>query len=159
MDILSFTVTDDTCVIIGEFAIAWGFFEYKYFDKVYKIEKLSKIEIVNLNEEIKKTVVGVKKSLLDFSEQNYGSNFCWADKLRVKKESNREIVNQFLADTETIDNEQVKNCIFVCSRIRNNLFHGEKDIAMLNEQKQIIESVKEFLKILIEVDAIILTKT
>ncbi len=35
--------------------------------------------------------------------------------------------------------------LFICSRIRNNMFHGEKDEYQLNRQKELFAIINDFL--------------
>jgi len=44
------------------------------------------------------------------------------------------------------DFDMIKCCAFICSRIRNNLFHGAKDMRMVMEQSDLLDAATTGIK-------------
>ena len=65
--------------------------------------------------------------------------------LKMKTANARHLVGGVLAGTLTDPNNAVHALLLIAHRIRNNLFHGEKDVAMLHTQAHLFRAVNSLL--------------
>lgn len=65
--------------------------------------------------------------------------------LKMTNASARHLVGGVLAGTLTDPNNAIHALLLIAHRIRNNLFHGEKDVAMLHTQVHLFRAVNSLL--------------
>ena len=146
------TVKEETCNAIGKFAVLWSQFEIVYFKNNYNVKSYERIEVIKSSSEIDDLISGIKDTLNSYARETYNVGFTWEEKLCIRKNERNylETVNSFLNERLVQLDAQIKICIFICGRIRNNLLHGFKDIASLDRQKEIFQILEKFLKYIIE---------
>ena len=151
MKLFGCDITCETCSIIGQFSIVWAQFELEFFENNYNVKKHFKIIIKETSDNVVKNIELVKKSLQNYAKENYDAGFNWVDKLCVRdnEKEYKDNVEKFLNGEALSLDDQIKTCIFICSRLRNNLLHGLKDIYYLNKQIKIFISAKKFLETIV----------
>ena len=134
----------ETIQIIGEFSILWCRFEQVFFGaKAFpgKVEEYS--DSIVQSEENKQLYSSLKQAATDYllsidegtirsriySEENKGN------------ENRRMHIYRFLND-ESLD---WVGCLLFIERIRDNLFHGLKDVYSLNHQKEMFIAICKLL--------------
>lgn len=150
-------VNGKTCSAIGHFTIIWAQFEQYYFDNNYNTSISKDIKIRD-NSVISNEMLNIiKNSLVNYGCKAYTEGFEWLDKLCVRPNESHynDIIKDFLDGKSQDKNKQIRACIYIAARIRNNLLHGLKDFAVLNKQINIFKNLYIFLKKLIEGNAIL----
>lgn len=69
----------------------------------------------------------------------------YLDALKMKDGNSRHLVGGVLSGTFTDPNNAIYALLLIAHRIRNNLFHGEKDVAMLHTQTHLFRAVNSLL--------------
>ena len=146
-------INNDTVSIIGEFSILWCRFEQVYFSMHVTSAKLIDLanqiqnddELSSLYDSLKSTSVKYLQNtdapiIMNriFSERNPG------------KEQDREQIYEFLNGDSS--NPNWPGCMLYIQRIRNNLFHGLKDIYSLDKQKEMFTSICKLLNYILDSD-------
>ena len=147
-----FKITSDTIASIGMFSILWGRFELCNFNpKIdenrikrwasrYKLSADQKAVYYSIQSEADNYLGTIDKETIRerlYSEQNKGC------------EPNRDLIYKFLTNPDELC---VAGCFLFIYRIRNNLFHGLKDIYALNDQKEMIDTICNMLYSVLEKD-------
>ncbi len=133
---------------IFNFAMIWNLFEDRCmgnFAKISKVDNLVKgiISIDNLEVD---AIFNYFKDRYKVADNIYDIEcLLW----RRNKNSYRNFVIKKFRDTQCSHQDKIKAVLYIIFRLRNNLFHGEKDIAIINEQKQTFVLVNKFLMDLI----------
>ena len=146
----NYCIQNETITAIGQFAVLWGMVEEQYFDKFCKEQKIERIEIVKVSDSTVALAKGIKTALIShYGVQNTNSIY---EYLRLRKTVSvaSKIVRQFIECEGCPEKEMVRAALFICFRIRNNMFHGEKVFWCLNEQKELIDACSGFLNALLE---------
>ena len=135
-------IQTETIASIGQFAVLWGMVEEKYFDKCCTAPKLKKTTVVNNTKSIVSFAEDIKKEMVTFFGPREITN-----RLRPRE---KEIVlvknvSQFLENDEITDDDKTLAAVYICYRVRNNMFHGEKAFWLLDQQKTLIDSCSRFL--------------
>lgn len=60
-----------------------------------------------------------------------------------------KVLEELIKDNSPLKNK-MKTILRIVFRLRNNLFHGEKDISQLYEQNELFNNANEFLSILLD---------
>jgi hypothetical protein len=81
----------------------------------------------------------------DRSQRNGMTIEQYLNALKMKDANARHLVGGVLAQTLTDPNNAVHALLLIAHRIRNNLFHGEKDVAMLHSQADLFRAVNSLL--------------
>ncbi|MFT6910763.1 MAG: hypothetical protein ACJAS1_007500 [Oleiphilaceae bacterium] len=129
---------------IQQFTLLWSLFESRKLDRRGSIEKIEeKVNALNI-EAIQ------CEPVLDYFKQRYYPNETesdYFDGLNI----NNCIVKSRIGVTlrgETLDPyELLIVCLIIIYRYRNNLFHGEKWVYGIKDQKQNFENANELLKV------------
>ncbi len=133
---------------IFNFAMIWNLFEDRCMDNFAKISKVnnfveSHISINNLEVDV----------IFDYFKDRYKvfDNIYDTENLLWKEHEHtyRDFVIEKFRDTQCSHQNKIKAVLYIIFRLRNNLFHGEKDIAIINEQKRTFVLVNKFLMDLI----------
>lgn len=134
------------------FVVIWNLFEQKKMNRNASISEvdsfvntITNIERVNVNEIFKyfqkRYVLGEDASIL-FERLNWRNN---TRETRAKEET-------YNALRGTLDKKnQIKAILCIVFRLRNNLFHGEKNIDSIYKQRRTFELVNSFMLDLLEV--------
>lgn len=138
-----YRIKDDMIKSVGEFSILWCQFEQCFFDADATTNKLQKWaeskdcdkELIAQCEKVKDATIEYmpeisKKAIQEriFSEKNHGTL------------EQRNIIYDFLTKETTLI-----GCILYIYRIRNNFFHGLKDIYRLNDQNEMFVQINTLL--------------
>lgn len=143
------------------FAIFWNLLEadpwFKNYVSLWKLENsdLHTKIVTNLDEEEKSSL---NYCILFFSQTNRLSLHCKDQKeenkwqsyqLKMKKiwEEQDEIKKQQLVENNL--EEYLKICLFIVYRLRNNLFHGIKQLSDLTDQNDLFNVANRFLSVVI----------
>jgi hypothetical protein len=81
----------------------------------------------------------------DRSQRNQMTIDHYMDALKLTNDKSRHLVKGALSGTLTDPNNTVHALLIIAHRIRNNLFHGEKDVAMLHSQADLFRTVNSLL--------------
>lgn len=141
-------VNDETCRAIGEFTIAWAQFELTFFNNNYTAVTANQISVRKTTNETALIMENVRKALLDYANNYYGQKSL-VDRLCIRPNEKNYVspITDFLSDkysTMTME-KKVIAAIYIGSRVRNNMLHGLKDIATLDDQIRIFESLSIYL--------------
>lgn len=134
---------------IFNFAMIWNLFEDRCMGKKAQISKVD--DFVNtLPSDLNLNVNIIFDYFKDrYTNQTNGDfrfgNLLW----RGNENTYRNVVIEKFRDTHCSHQDKIKAVLYIIFRLRNNLFHGEKDIAIINEQKQTFVLVNKFLMDLI----------
>lgn len=69
----------------------------------------------------------------------------YLEALKMSHENSRHLVDGVLSGTLTDPNNAIYALLLIAHRIRNNLFHGEKNVAMLHTQAHLFRAVNSLL--------------
>lgn len=132
------------------FTLVWNIYEKNLCDKDGKIN-------IHPNEHSKKFLDKVNLGLLDavfeyFKKRyvNNGQKSTHYEMFEFKSEDIKNEVFQFLSKTNPTNEEKLKSLISIAFRLRNNLFHGEKQVEELYEQNENFRMINYLLMDLIE---------
>lgn len=147
----SVDIKNDTIIEIGCFAVLWGRVEYCFFENFYKDQKLdgiaaelqNKMDWAEWYDKIIETVQNWDPHVnnIDIFISRLRPNASFKNKLKL------------ILDNRNPNNEEkIWVSLYVCSRIRNNMFHGEKDEWKLNKQKDLFATINDFLSELLNIN-------
>lgn len=135
------SLQQDTVLSIGKFAILWNIFESQKFENDCTVNKIEKLKL-NKSEQWHQLaeVLKQRQEQFDLTEEQY-----IARKLRQQglKSERIEKIKNFL---QSNGREDIVGGLFAIYRIRNNMFHGEKDYQMLDGQKELFDAVNNVLE-------------
>ena len=143
---------EEDSMVVGTFAILWAAFEEKYYSRDCKMCRINKSHISYYNHEAVALAEQLRYSLMNFVNNDIDHA---VSSLRLDEKYEFD-VRSFIEAPDMIDDEKkIKAALMICCRIRNNMFHGEKAIPLLNVQRPLFESCIAFLDELIVSKAII----
>ena len=135
-------VNKETILEIGQFSILWNMLEERYFDKYMTDRKVTDVanfiysdhiqqyclNLVNallkyLNED--KTTISIEKIKDKLYSENWNGSYPEMEKTILGKSSNVELLI---------------GSLLLLLRLRNNLFHGEKDPYKINAQIELFRA-------------------
>jgi hypothetical protein len=134
---------------IINFAFIWSCFEnaasVQFPDEEHDIDVVLKaIDCYCPAEEVVNQVFNVFHNRFISGElANEKFTFLWPEK-REKKRRNKVI--KILSDNDMSLEKRNYACGLICLRLRNNLFHGVKDIATLDKQKRLLNCAEIYLE-------------
>jgi len=133
---------NETILEIGKFSILWGCFEWKYFDNncnKNKIDNYAK-KINNENAELLVLCYNIINKLR--SLYNHDSNTI-IERLHsgIMSSEIEKCLKTDCSDKLSI----IQGTLYICYRVRNNMFHGEKCEFFLNEQKDLFKKINFLL--------------
>ncbi len=133
---------------IFNFAMIWNLFEDRCMDNFAKISKVDNLVegLISINNLEVDTIFDYFKDRYKIFDNIYVTeNLLWKE----HEYTYRNFVIEKFRDTQCSHQDKIKAVLYIIFRLRNNLFHGEKDIAIINEQKQTFVLVNKFLMDLI----------
>ena len=135
------SLQQDTVLSIGKFAILWNIFEREKCNNYCTVSKIEKL-IFNPSDKWHQLAEVLKRrqEQFDLTEEQYITR-----KLRRQGLNSERIekINKFL---QSNGQEDIVGGLFAIYRIRNNMFHGEKDYQMLDGQKELFDAVNNVLE-------------
>lgn len=145
-------------LLISDFAILWNKFENDFFEQNYHFCKfedkvLCRIDIKNID--LKKKIYTLKDELFIYFESR-GIDTPPISSEKIICNYNIRIPNDITKNRldEIIKCEGTKNTLMfimlIVGRVRNNMFHGIKDIGDLPKQRQLFKICNEVLKLMLE---------
>ena len=133
---------------IFNFAMIWNLFEDRCMDNFAQISTVD--DFVNTLPSNLNLDVNI---IFDYFKDRYKvvDNIYNIESLLWRRNENtyRNFVIEKFRDTQCSHQDKIKAVLYIIFRLRNNLFHGEKNIAIINEQKQTFVLVNKFLMDLI----------
>ncbi|HBR32164.1 MAG TPA: hypothetical protein DD733_08795 [Clostridiales bacterium] len=140
----SIYIENDTITELGCFSILWGRIEYCFFENFFKVDNLDDIstELCN-NTNLTECHDKIIKILYDWSTNKNIVEI--VSRLRPQKNVHGTKLSSILGNSNANNEDKMWAVLFICSRIRNNMFHGEKDEYQLNRQKELFAIINDFL--------------
>jgi hypothetical protein len=127
-------ITDATWYVVGGLTLLWNLFEQRHCDKKCTVAKLK-----GLAEKIAPTALeGELSGAWDFWRTRYVENGATNNRfegLHIQTKAHRDVVEPVLCGNAT-PQAQLGAMLVIVYRLRNNLFHGEKELPTLNEQRE-----------------------
>ena len=131
---LAQNLTSEALEVVSNFTLMWNLFENMVCDNDAKIGTLDRIaetvaQRVQLPDEVKEAVRFWTHRYwtgADFNSQFYGLEF--------RRNDREGLVKAVLSGDQIDARSQLLAAMIIVYRLRNNLFHGLKTIAMLNDQ-------------------------
>jgi len=133
----NYCIENDTISQLGAFSIIWGIAEEEHFGKFCTREKIEAMDFEHYIDLYEKAIY-VKEAYLAYCTSQP------LKELRAEREWWLKISDWF--EKNTCDKQFIQTAFYVCFRIRNNLFHGEKAYFALNRQKDLFIAINEFLQ-------------
>lgn len=133
---------------IFNFAMIWNLFEDICMSKKAQISKVNNLvaSLISVNNLEVDAIFDYFKDRYKVADNIYNiESLSW----RSNENTYRNFVIEKFRDTQCSHQNKIKAVLYIIFRLRNNLFHGEKDIAIINEQKQTFVLVNKFLMDLI----------
>ncbi|RCH53628.1 hypothetical protein DJ568_16460 [Mucilaginibacter hurinus] len=139
-------LNDDITDRIKHFALLWNLFETFACNKfatvasiIQAVDHLNAIQQIDLNTD----------RYLDYFSARYidinGVETTHFQSLNFRKPDKKQLVLNVLLRKETEPKEILKAVLIIVYRYRNNLFHGEKNVAALNAQAANFEHANSIL--------------
>lgn len=124
---------------IADFTIMWAFFETCYPDRI-TFENIRN-RIASLNIENSEELTGVhlflhRRYFAEDSERSFNA-LAWRD--GRSEQAAKNFTEQVLSSRQATAKETLEAALYVAYRVRNNLFHGVKQIPVLHESKDLFE--------------------
>lgn len=140
---LGTTFSEMDLVNIKNFTLIWSFFEHAYFDSNFKIQKLQ-VLMNDFNTFDLKIFQPQLNYFIDRYVQNgeFTSRFI---RLNLRPRDKQELVEAVLLGNAQNPNDVIMAIIIIIFRFRNNLFHGLKDLGLMDQQSDNFKNANDFL--------------
>ncbi len=135
-------IEDNTIKIIWEFAILWNYFEFNYCNKNCSVSKINSLDIYYNEEDLDDIFNYFKDRYIVNGEINN----------RFNKLNFNDNLKKHIKDNLLQWKNKITTILHIIYRFRNNMFHWEKDIRFINEQKENFKRVNKFLYSIIKYD-------
>lgn len=133
-----------------EFTLIWNLFERETCDRFVRISSVR--EHVNRASNRGQLERDAYEPYLTFFRGRYQAEEFLADYLLSGRHRHMardlediSLLREVLAGTITDTNNVVYSLLFIAYRVRNNLFHGEKDVYTLHLQKELFKTINSLL--------------
>ncbi|MGL4922429.1 hypothetical protein [Aeromonas veronii] len=144
--------TDETYTSISDFSIMWAIFEGTQLqDRPEDRAAVDELEFVAQRTSYCATVLEYARTY--WSHRYIGADGEGNDKFRrlgFRHKPHSELVLRVLKGEVVNEEEQIHALLLIVYRLRNNLFHGEKDMAKINSQVENLKYGASVLKDIIE---------
>lgn len=147
---IDFTYPDLTNIeSVKNFSILWNLFERYFCDKNASLKKIQD-NINKLSESNYSFPQIIYDDYYIYSRQRYLSegktNELFESLLfRASDNKYKELLKSILRNSESESKKKVFACFIIIYRLRNNLFHGSKNIATIDEQNENFERANKVL--------------
>jgi hypothetical protein len=131
---------------IKEFSLVWNIFERFVCNNNFSISR-AELAITNKNLDIAHF-----QNQANYFRNRYVTNGVTNvrfDNLHLRANDREAFVRRTLLDQTSTNHEIVLALIIIVYRFRNNLFHGIKDITVIDQQKENFDNANTFLKSLL----------
>lgn len=138
----------ETVLEIGKFAILWNIFEKEKCQNDFNIERLSVFIFSKIAELYWVKLSKVFQNRVDTYDDNVDNYI--NSKLSIGrglKDIEKEYVKEFI---NTEGQNSLIGGLIAIYRIRNNMYHGLKDVSCLNAQIDLFKGINEFLTVAIK---------
>lgn len=140
--------------LLGEFTILWAFFESITTQGKCRLEDIKLLDFEKLDTSLEKL-----RPLVDEIKDYFFSKWKPLSEIKIKQylffqDSQQEYIDyiyKFLSGETEDFIHGLKSVLFITFRVRNNLFHGNKNIYKIDASKDTITKLNSFLKSLCSV--------
>ncbi|EJN6713692.1 hypothetical protein RAL01_004397, partial [Vibrio vulnificus] len=142
-------LNEQTLNLVADFTLIWSIFEAAEDDNSGIINRIAKFSIDAAKDNFD---VAIVEAPLEFWTNRYVTqgevNYSFSQ-LNFRKDEEKDLVSSVLLGRETLLAAKIHAVLLIIYRLRNNLFHGIKDIALLNEQCDNFEVAIKYLQSLL----------
>jgi len=137
-------ITNNVYEAIADFCVMWAIFEgTELHDVDVAVDELEQIA-----KRVSDKVQGTENNLRFWKERyitegQINTKFGY---LRFSHEPHKNLVSQVLLGIETDKEKTIHALLLIVYRLRNNLFHGAKDVTAIKHQISNLEQAADFLK-------------
>ncbi len=132
------------------FSLIWNVYEKELFDKYGKIGEHSEDHSKTFAEKLDPNLLA---GVFDYFKNRYvliGEKTIHFENFEFKSEPIKNEVFEYLSSADPSNKEKLKTLLFIAFRLRNNLFHGEKQVEKLYEQNENFRQINLLLMNLID---------
>lgn len=143
-------VNDETAECVTMFPIIWLIYEKELFNTRFEKSKVDTI-IQNIgNRIIETSLEEIFQNIIKYCNKNYYKfiNLIYDGFLFANSGISKEEIERLYNATTTED--KIKFLMFVSFRVRNNMFHGIKEIRDLDRQKELFLNLNKFLAMMVD---------
>jgi len=140
-------VKEETILEIGKFSILWNMLEERYFDKCMTDKKVPDVANFIYSDNIQQYCLNLVHALLKYLNED--KKTITIEKIRKKLYSESwngsysEMERTILGKSNNV--ELLIGSMLLLLRLRNNLFHGEKDTYKINAQLELFSAANTLL--------------
>jgi hypothetical protein len=132
---------------VKDFTLIWNVFESSIFRSSFSIAKTE--------QKLKQQQFDINdfQQFLDYFKNRYVTNSTINGRfqnLNFRRNDRETLVTEVLLGNNENANDVLLAMIIIVYRFRNNLFHGEKDIQVIDQQKTNFKNANELLQLLLE---------
>jgi hypothetical protein len=132
---------------VKDFTLIWNVFESSIFRSSFSIAKTE--------QKLKQQQFDINdfQQFLDYFKNRYVTNSTINGRfqnLNFRRNDRETLVTEVLLGNNENANDVLLAMIIMVYRFRNNLFHGEKDIQVIDQQKTNFKNANELLQLLLE---------
>lgn len=144
-------LSDDTLYLVADFTLMWALFEgtEAHGESLVVIDELAQIA-ARVADEFPQELL---TKYIDYWTHRYiegGKSNHKFEKLRFTHDPHKIIVKDVLIGNERNTQEKIYALLLIIYRLRNNLFHGEKDIHRLDGQRENFKQACCIIKTVLE---------
>ncbi len=125
--------TDEDISPVRDFTLLWNIFEREVCDRSFRIEIVRRL--INENniqyENFRENYEYFFNRYVTNGQTNERFN-----SLNLRENDRPQFVQETLLDPNSNESHKILTCIIIVYRLRNNLFHGNKYIETINNQKE-----------------------
>jgi len=139
--------TEDDLKSVKDFTLMWNIFDSVTCSTHFSIVRFEQI-LINQNYDINRFL-----PFLNYFKERYVVNNEFNNRfqhLNFRNNDRKDLVKEVLLGNNINEKEIILALIIIIFRFRNNLFHGVKDIQVIDEQRSNFENANEILKIIME---------
>jgi hypothetical protein len=126
-------ITCRTWFVVGGITLLWNLFERRHCARDADIDAIEDAVPATMNQPLPPTLVEAFSFWKARYVRNNDTNLLF-DELNFRPSHRKAFVRSVLLDPLPAPRDQLTATLIIVYRLRNNLFHGEKDLPTLNEQ-------------------------
>ena len=153
----------ETQLLISDFAILWNEYEDELYNKEHHIRNIPgvirKLNIIKCTSQINKLYDRLliyinNKMNFDYETIVRNYNIMIKDSVNNNSTHSGEIYESTLKRIMFSDKlkDKLHFMLVIIARVRNNMFHGEKEIQLLKQQKELFKICNETLKMVLDME-------
>jgi len=139
-------IDKDDIDAIRDFTLLWNLFEALCCNKFADMNIIYRL----INDKIELFNEIDYQDIFDYFYNRYENDINKFNKLNIRSRDQRILVEKVLNNEYEDKENRLKFIMVIIYRYRNNLFHGEKNMAHIRYQKENFEKTNEFLMYFIE---------